>query len=227
MSCSMQAKSMGAFITIEGGEGVGKSLLSNRLAAMLKSLGLDVIQTREPGGCQSAETIRGLFNQDLAHEPLTAISELFLVSAARSQHLEYTVLPNLQLGKWVICDRYTDSTRVYQGALGGIEEATLERVIGLSTKGLQADLTLLLDCDTGISEARLQARASEKPEAEDGASRYDEASAETHRKLRAAYLGLANKFPDRIKVLDANQKPDKIAQQAYQLIQKQMGKDGF
>ncbi|NRA43828.1 MAG: dTMP kinase [Oligoflexales bacterium] len=222
----MQTKYAGAFISIEGGEGVGKSLLSDRLAQILKvKLGRDVIQTREPGGSQSAEAIRALFNQEPENEPFSGMSELFLVSAARCQHLKYTILPNLQAGNWVVCDRYTDSTRVYQGALGGIEEAALERVIEISTQGLQADLTLLLDCDLKTSMARVKGRTGEAGGAGEGASRYDEASFETHRRLRDAYLELAQKFPGRIKVLDASQKADKIAQQAYQVIQERLGKN--
>ena len=223
----MQTKTKGTFISIEGGEGVGKSLLSKRLAKLLKDqFGTDVIQTREPGGCLSAEAIRSLFNQDLAQEPFTAMSELFLISAARCQHLKYTVLPSLDSGKWVVCDRYTDSTRVYQGIIGGMDEASLEQIIEFSTQGLQADLTFLLDCDVQTSAARLQCRASKQEEQENGASRYDQASSDTHHRLRTAYLELARRFPDRIKVLDASQKPDKIAEQAYRLIQERVGSNG-
>ncbi|MFK7825268.1 MAG: dTMP kinase [Oligoflexales bacterium] len=223
----MQTKNKGAFISIEGGEGVGKSLLSDRLAEMLKDqIGIDVIQTREPGGSLSAETIRSLFNKDLAQEPFTVMSELFLVSAARCQHLHYRIVPSLKSGKWVLCDRYTDSTRVYQGILGGMAQAPMEKIIELSTGGLQADLTFLLDCDVETSADRLLHRAANKSNREGGASRYDEASSNTHRKLRAAYLDLAQRFPNRIKVLDANQKPDNIAQQAYRIIQERIGSDG-
>lgn len=222
----MQVTYPGTFISLEGGEGVGKSLLSERLAELLKiQLGCDVIQTREPGGSPRAEAIRELFNHDISQEPFTMISELFLVSASRSQHLEYTVIPSLKSGKWVLCDRYTDSSRVYQGVLGGIESASLEKIIELSTHGLQADVTFLLDCDVQTSINRLESRALEK---QDGANRYDEANMETHKKIRAGYLELAAKFPKRIKVLDANQEPDKIAQQAYQILKQQIvGSNGL
>jgi dTMP kinase len=199
--------SKGRFITIEGGEGVGKSLFQEMLAkdltAVLGPLGL--ITTREPGGTPAADQIRSLFGNPPAQDAYLMETEAFLVSAARAQHVGRLIRPALQRGTWVLCDRFADSTRVYQGKLGNLDEAMIESLISLSTQRLEPDLTFLLDCDVQLSQSRLTARSVQAVSGEksDPIIRYDEAKKSFHERLRQGYLALLPRFPQRIVRLDA------------------------
>jgi len=204
----------GRFITIEGGEGVGKSsfikLLSNELA--LKGFDLDC--TREPGGTVIADHIRSVFSKTVEGEPFTVESEFLLVSAARAQHVSQRILPCLKQGKWILCDRFADSSRIYQGYLRGLDSNFMELVIEKSTFGLRPDLTFVLDCDSSLSQARVHSRPAEE-------SRYDDSNIEVHEKLRRGFLELRNRFPERIRVLDASLSLNKNVEIAMKMITEQ------
>ncbi len=192
----------GRFITIEGGEGVGKSSFSRALVDSLRSQGQDVVQTREPGGTPVADQIRSIFVSPPNDELLTPGAELCLVSAARAQHVEHVVRPALQRGAWVVCDRYADSTRVYQGLLGRVPTETLEAVIRFTTGELMPDLTFVLDCDVSISLARLKRRLPGQDQSD--VSRFDLATVQTHERLRQAFQLLAELYPQRVMLIDAS-----------------------
>ena len=211
----------GRFISIEGGEGSGKSRLLGDLRSLLVARGLKVVTTREPGGTPVADAVRALFSAPPAGEPLTVETEALLVAAARSQHVARLIRPSLQQGAWVLTDRYADSTRVYQGELGGLPRSTVESLIALATGGLTPDLTLLLDCDVDVSLARLAGRGETGA---DGAGRYDGARREVHERLRAAYMDLAMQEPQRIVVLHASDPPEQVLATALAALEARFGR---
>jgi len=204
------------FITVEGGEGVGKSLFLTNLTSSLRSLSIHVVQTREPGGTPVADKLRSLFNAPPESDPLLIESEFLIVSAARAQHTKHKIVPALEDSGWVLSDRYADSSRVYQGYVGGLDQGFIEDVISKTTFGLTPDITFILDCDLEVSMNRVQVRSETSDE--DGASRYDYAKASTHKKLRDGFLKLESRFSDRIVVLDASQSPEKVVADAMKII---------
>lgn len=191
----------GKFITLEGGEGVGKSTLIQRLSSWLVSAGATVVVTREPGGTPLADGVRQLFKAPPGDEQITPETEALLVSAARAQHISQLVLPALRRGDWVLCDRYIDSTRVYQGLLNGIPMNELDWLIKFSTGGLVPDITFLLDCDVDVSLKRI----SQSDASRDDAARYDHASRAVHERLRDGFRRVAGFYPNRFYILDAAQ----------------------
>ena len=178
------------FITFEGGEGVGKSTQIRALFEKLKEKGIDVVLTREPGGCASAEQIRRVMLN--CGVTLDVISQLFLVMAARREHYIHTIKPSLDKGKWVLCDRFIDSTLVYQG----LEYADdILRLHAMATEGLMPDITFLLDADPQVSLSRMQQRGIE--------NHMDSLDIQRHMALRNDYLSLVKKFPERIYLIDS------------------------
>lgn len=212
--------SEGLFITVEGGEGVGKTLFTKMLTDQLIAAGTQVKTTREPGGTPAAQAIRELFLNPPKEESLEALTELFLVSAARHQHVTRLIKPALNSGQWVLCDRFVDSSRVYQSIVGGCERANLETVAKLSVAECEPDLTLLLDCSVDVSLDRLSRRGGEGQLQ----NRYDAASMAFHKRLREGFLQLADEFPDRIEILDASQDARVVVNQAYNIIKEKFGK---
>jgi dTMP kinase len=214
----------GRFITIEGGEGVGKSrlteTLTRALTADLARAGKHLIVTREPGGTPSADMVRGLFATSAPGDPWLIETEAFLVSAARAQHCGRLIMPTLRRGDWVLCDRFADSMRVYQGSLGGLPDGYIEPLIATSTRGLMPDLTLLLDCPVSLATSRLKQRGEGKG---DAIKRYDDAKVGFHEKVRQAFLDLQEKFPDRIVVIDASASPDIIDAAALKAVKLRCG----
>jgi len=209
----------GVFITFEGGEGVGKSSLITAIQSWLTATGRDVVLTREPGGTPLATRIRELFVSPPANEKLTVESEFCLVSAARAQHVSHVILPALASNKIVLCDRFADSSRVYQGEIGGISSEIMEQIIGFTTFGREPDLTILLDCDVDVAMKRLQKRANAKGEA----SRFDQAGRSFHERLRAGYGRLQKRFAHRIHVINAAQEPEAVLASAKKLIAERLG----
>ncbi len=204
----------GRFITLEGGEGVGKSTLAANLASRLGSLGVSTIRTREPGGSPGAETLRNLIlNPPDAIGGWRPTAEALLFYAARSDHLDRTIRPALVRGDWVICDRFSDSTRAYQVAAGGVAAEhfdALERVV----VGADApDLTLVLDLPMDIARTRMKIRAIAEDAIESRGAAYHEA---VHR----AFLDIARANPQRCVVLDASSAPDALADLAMTEIQR-------
>lgn len=195
----------GWFITFEGGEGTGKTTQIRSLASHLEALGHTVIVTREPGGTPVAEAARAVL-LDPALEPL-GLSELFLLEAARHDHVERVVRPALKRGEVVLCDRYADSSTVYQGMVRGIGVERVEELNALATGDLDPDLTLVLDLDpeAGVTRARSRNATGDGSE-----SRLDDEPAEFHRRVREGFLNLAERHPDRVHVVDAAGDPETV-----------------
>jgi len=185
------------FITFEGGEGTGKSTQIERLVEHLRSRGFEVVSTREPGGTPVAEAARAiLLDPALDPDPL---SELFLLAAARRDLVERVIRPALTRGAVVLCDRYTDSSVVYQGMVGGVGREVVGEINRLATGGLVPDRTFLLDLDPEAGMERTRRR--NRPGGD--RSRFDEKPLEFHRRVRDAYLALALEDTERFRVLPA------------------------
>ena len=192
----------GKFITFEGGEGSGKSTQARLLAEALRARGIAVTQTREPGGSPFAEAVRGVV-MSAAHAAVTPLAEALLFSAARADHLVATIRPALDAGRWVVCDRFTDSTRVYQGVAGGLDAAhiaTLERMVVGETA---ADLTLLLDIEPAEGLARATARRSDGGVLPMDPDTFETRRLDFHARLRAGFLAIAASEPHRMATIDA------------------------
>lgn len=190
---------IGRFITVEGGEGVGKSAFTSAFARALNARHIAFELGREPGGTKSAERIRTFWAESPSDEPWLPMTELCLVSAARAQHVALKIRPTLARGYWYLCDRFADSSRVYQGAMGGLAAADVEAIIAASTGGLAPDLTFLLDCDVAIAQARTKSRPQVAV-----VDRYDQLGLDFHEQLRQAFLDLAKHYPRRVVTLDAS-----------------------
>ncbi len=205
----------GKFISIEGGEGVGKSLLASGLARVLDKYGISSIVTREPGGTPTSNRLRDIFVSPPKDDPLLIETEFCIISAARAQHVGKKILPLLEQGQWVICDRFSDSSRVYQGKIGGIDKNFIEQVISHTTQGLEPDITFLLDCDVDISLSRVEQRF--KLSSTD-MSRYDLAERSFHQKLQAAYRELVEDFPDRVVLIDASDTIEQVVEKSFKIL---------
>ena len=196
------AEDRGRFITLEGGEGAGKSTQLARLVDWLRGQGIDPVVTREPGGTPAAERIRGLL-LDAAESGLSAEAELLLMFAARADHLAHCIEPALSAGRWVICDRFTDATYAYQGGGRGLDPARIAELERFVQRGLQPDLTLILDLPVanGLARAR-QRSAPDRFEVEDLAF---------FERVRAAYLGIAERCAERVCLIRADQSEAAVA----------------
>jgi dTMP kinase len=202
------SKPAGFFITLEGGEGVGKSTLAKGLASLFGAAGRDVLLTREPGGTPFAEKLRDLILGGGAKES-GPFAEALLFCAARIDHIDRVIRPALGSGRIVICDRFADSTRAYQGALGRMDQSTLAALEKVTLAGLRPDLTLMLDLPAEEGLARASARRGT------GASdRFEAERIGFHRRLRQAFLDIAAAEPARCVVLDASLAPDEIRELA-------------
>ena len=186
----------GRFITIEGGEGAGKSTAQSYLAEKLTAQGISVLQTREPGGTPLAEAIRrNLLSLD--DEAPVEMAELLLVFAARAQHLSKVIEPALNKGQWVLCDRFTDATYAYQGAGRGLSAEHIGKLEALVQGDRRPDTVILLDMPPEIGLARARARGA--------LDRFEQEKHAFFERVRQAYLGRAAKFPDRYVIVDAAQ----------------------
>jgi len=184
----------GKFITVEGVEGVGKSTNVDFLATAIKSQGFDVVCTREPGGTPMAERIRQMLLEH-GEEPLPDIAELLLFFAARCLHIDNTIRPALDAGKWVICDRFTDASRAYQGAGRGLDMQRINLLADWVQDDLQPDMTLLLDAPAEIGMQRAEQRGA--------TDRLESEQISFYKRIRAGYLALAEAHPERFVVVDA------------------------
>lgn len=193
----MSARS-GLFLTFEGVEGVGKSTQARLAAEFLRSRGIQVVETREPGGTAVAERIRELvLHGATSDEPLTPRAELLLMFAARAQHLAAKIEPALAAGQWVICDRFTDATEAYQGSGRGLGNRMIRQLEDIAQGTRRPDLTLLLDADPAVTGPRRSARGG----AQDRFEREDEAF---FARVRAGYLEIARREPRRVRIVDAS-----------------------
>ncbi len=191
------------FITLEGGEGTGKSTQAKHLSRKLQERGIESIVTREPGGSPGAEQIRELF---VHGEPgrWSALTEILLVFAARVDHIERTIKPALEAGRWVICDRFTDSTYAYQGVGRGSDRENIRRIESVSIGDFKPNLTLVLDLpvETGLQRAR--ARSGDE-------NRFEGFDTAFHERLRQAFIDIARRNGDRCVLLDAGGSEDEVA----------------
>jgi len=203
----------GKFITFEGGEGTGKSTQAGLLANKLESLGLGVLLTREPGGSPGAEIIRHVLLSGAA-KPLGADAEAMLFAAAREDHVRCTIEPALAAGKWVVCDRFADSTRVYQGALGQVDRRLIKGLERVSIGNLLPDLTLILDVPVDVALERLALRRGG-----DAPDRFEAENVEFHEKLREAFRALAADEPERCVIIDASEPRVQVAKDIWDTVQ--------
>ena len=194
----------GLFITFEGVEGSGKSTQIQRLADRIKSkiVNVDLLVTREPGGTDSAESIRQLLVTGRA-DKWRAATEAMLMSASRHEHVEHVIRPAIESGAIVVCDRFYDSTRVYQGIVGGVPEPDIEALNRLACGTLVPDLTILLDMD--VDEGLRRADGRETAE-----TRFESKGVEFHRKVRSGFLELAARHSGRFVVIDAGREIDLV-----------------
>ena len=200
----------GRFITFEGVEGVGKSTQVARLAQALGAAGREIVVTREPGGTPLAERIRALVLHDLT-EPMPDAAELMLMFAARSVHTENLIRPALARGAWVLCDRYTDATYAYQGGGRGVPDEAIAPLARLAQRGLTPDLTVLLDAPVGAARRRARARTV-------AADRIEAQTTAFFERVRASYLALAAREPERVRVVDAHGSIDEVAARVAALV---------
>lgn len=205
----------GRFITLEGGEGAGKTTLIKALSDALRSRGLDVVVTREPGGTPGAELLREILLTG-ATDRWSPMSEALLMYAARVDHVERLITPALQRGAWVLSDRFADSTTAYQGAAGGVPIERIKLLHQAALGNFKPDLTLILDIDPQIGIERTIARGED-------ATRFERFDPGFHGRLRRAFLDIADEEPDRCVVVDAGQPVDVVARRAVDLIDVHLG----
>ena len=201
----------GIFITFEGVDGAGKTTQVQRLAAALEP---NVILTREPGGTPISERIRDIF---LTSDGITTMTELLLIAAARTQHVDERIRPALAAHQIVICDRFTDATVAYQGYRGGIDLEIIHQLNRVATGGLTPDITFILDLPPEIGLQRQQ-------QGETHRDRLDKEPLEFHRKVREGYLAVAKAEPQRVKLIDATQPPDVVHTEIFAKYQAYLSK---
>ncbi len=207
----------GRFITFEGGEGSGKSTQIRRLAARLGGDGIETVLTREPGGSEAGERIRALLLDPAAR--LDAMTQIFLFCAARHDHVVALIEPALGRGAWVLCDRFLDSSRAYQGAAGAID-ADLVRTLERAAVGTtMPDLTIILDIDPreGLARARRRMAGAAAPDA------FEAADIGFHERVRQGYLAIAAAEPERCAVIAANRSEEAVAADIASIVQQRLG----
>jgi dTMP kinase len=202
----------GKFITFEGGEGTGKSTQAAMLALKLESLGIGIKLTREPGGSPGAEIMRHVLLSGAA-KPFGPEAEAMLFAAARDDHIRCTIEPALAVGHWVICDRFVDSTRVYQGELGDVDPRLIKALERVSVGNLRPDLTLVLDVPAQLGQQRAAGRRGE-----DSPDRFEAETIDFHERLRQAYLMLAAGEPQRCVIIDATAPKMTVAKRVLEAV---------
>lgn len=195
----------GRFISLEGGEGVGKSTQVRLLAELLRARGHEAVETREPGGSPGAEAIRALLLQGEADRWNTR-TEALLFAAARADHVDKTIAPALARGAWVLSDRFLDSSLAYQGGADGIDGETILALHGIGSNGLLPDRTLLLSLPEQVMADRAAARDR------DGADRFGARDAAYHQRVADAFAELARAYPDRFRTVDASGPPEQVTE---------------
>lgn len=190
------SQSRGRFITIEGTEGVGKTTNIEFIRDWLQKAGIELVQTREPGGTPLAEDIRELLLA-VRDEKVDETAELLLMFAARSQHFNQKILPALQRGSWVLCDRFTDATYAYQGGGRGIDVERIALLEEFVLGGVRPDMTLILDIDVAVGLERASKRAA--------LDRFENEQIEFFQRVRGAYQERARQAPERYRIVDAGQ----------------------
>ncbi len=200
-------KKAGKFITLEGVDGAGKSSHTQWIADSLRERGLDVIESREPGGTELGESLRKL----LLHEPMDIETEALLMFAARREHIVRVILPALESGHWVVSDRFTDATYAYQGGGRGL---AAERIAGLEDwvqQGFQPDLTLVFDVPVEVARERLRSESAQP-------DKFERLDAVFFDRVRSAYLARARQFPKRIRVVDSSRSIEEVRKQLQEYL---------
>ncbi|MDQ0050813.1 dTMP kinase [Paenibacillus polymyxa] len=208
----------GIFITLEGGDGSGKTTMIQRLAKFMEEEGYPVITTREPGGIEISEKIRSII-LDPAHTSMDARTEALLYAAARRQHLVEKVKPAIEQGAIVLCDRFVDSSLVYQGFARGIGIEEVASINRFAVDDWEPDATFYLDIEPELGLARINASRGAEMD------RLDMESISFHHKVREAYLELARKFPERITIVDASPAPEQVEQVLKDLLKKRFAQN--
>lgn len=209
------ARSPGRFITIEGGEGAGKSTQARVLCAELRAAGIDVVLTREPGGSTGAESIRNLLVEGDSGR-WDAMTETLLHFAARRDHVTRTIRPALASGAWVVCDRFADSTLAYQGAGHGVGVRFIETLLESVVESTRPDLTIMLDIAVALGLSRAAARGT-------SADRYERMGTVFHERVRAAFREIARAQPERCVVVDAGQSAEQVQAAIRDAVRDRLG----
>ncbi len=204
------------FLTIEGGEGAGKTTLIRFLTTVLQERGVEVVVTREPGGSFLGEELRELILHPKPTEPLCKEAELFLFLAARSQHIETLIKPALEADKVVICDRFNDSTIAYQAAARGFDKKKVQNLCDIASLCLSPSLTLYLDVPPSIGVRRAHRRNDQNG---DQIDRIEQEDLSFHEKVREGFLELAKEDPKRIRIIDTTKAPATVKRHAEELVQ--------
>lgn len=206
----------GRFITFEGGEGAGKSTQVKRLAARLQAEGHEVVTTREPGGSPGAETIREIVLNGAA-DKWSPVTETLLMYAARRDHIERVIGPALARGAWVVCDRFADSTRAYQGAAGGTSPGLISALETYILEDVRPDLTLIFDLPVDVGLARAQSRGGEM--------RFESKGLAFHERLREGFRAIAAGEPHRCAVVDGSLSMDEVEAAIWQAVSQRLAVD--
>lgn len=204
---------LGRFITFEGGEGAGKSTQVKILEAKLKDLGHEVLTTREPGGSDGAEAARHVLLSGAAEE-FGVRMEAFLFAAARSDHVEQVIRPAVEAGMIVLCDRFADSTRIYQGVTGNIEPTLLQNLERIAVNGMVPDMTLIIDVPAGIGMQRAKVRSGAN-----NLDRFEREELSTHKMRRDGFLDLAREEPIRCRVINGDGTIEEIAKDVFAAVE--------
>lgn len=203
----------GIFITFEGGEGAGKSTQIRKLADALRQRGREVVATREPGGSPGAEAVRHVLLSGAA-EPFGPAMEALLFAAARADHVDQVIRPAIERGAVVLCDRFMDSSRVYQGVTGDLDASFMRALEKVAVDGMVPDLTLILDLDPREGLRRATARRGNE-----SADRYEKETLDIHRRRRRAFLDIAAAEPDRCAVIDASGGEQQVAAEILRAVE--------
>ena len=204
--------SRGRFITLEGIEGAGKSTVAQLVIETLGQRGVTARLTREPGGTPLAERVRRIV-LERGPEAVTPVAETLLMFAARGIHLENLIKPTLGRGEWVVCDRFTDATRAYQGYGRGLDQAWIEQLAAVVHGGLQPDCTLLLDLPVGLGLQRARGRSGM------AADRFESEVEEFFERVREGYLSIARADPGRVRVIDASRSLPEVTAQVMTVLE--------
>ncbi|MEQ9690066.1 MAG: dTMP kinase [Bauldia litoralis] len=218
MRLSISVRMAGKFITIEGGDGAGKSTQLRLLVARLAGEGIAAVVTREPGGTPTAETIRKVLLSGKV-KSLGAEAEALLFAAARADHVDRLIRPALAAGEWVLCDRFFDSTRVYQGAIGGVDAGQLDALERVAVGRNRPDLTLMLDVPAEVGLSRVKARLEESGGVPD---RFESDEIDLQQRRRQAFLDIAAANPGRCVIIDANRDEGAVAEDIWRAVESRL-----
>lgn len=217
MSVGETTTAAGCFITFEGGEGTGKSTQARRLAEQLRARGIDVVETREPGGTPGAEIIRRTVLSGRVAD-LGPFAEALLMNAARDDHLNLVIRPALAAGRWVVCDRFADSTRAYQGAVGGLDQALVEAMEEAVVGETVPDLTIVLDIPVQVGLARAKEATAGEGRGRGAVDRFEDADISFHEALRSAYRSFAESDAERYAMVDASGSATEVGAAVWRIV---------